>query len=102
MCLGRCAAFAAIRSFLVKATFKISELKGRTRTLWIGRTDFLIHQVKTVTSAEALKTALAEAAKSHPEIAAPPLVSALQGITSIETHANIILNQKSSPADFDR
>ncbi len=79
-----------------------SELKGRTRTLWIGRTDFLIHQVKTVTSAEALKTALAEAAKSHPEIATPPLVSALQGISSIETHANIILNQKSSPADFVR
>ncbi len=79
-----------------------SELNARTRTLWIGRTDFLIQQVKTVTSAEALKAALAEAAKSHPEIPAPPLVSALQGITSIETHANIIVNQKSSPADFAR
>ncbi len=73
-----------------------SELKGRTRMLWIGKKDYLIHQVRTVTSAKAMKTAIDQAAKVtgvHPQIAP-------QSMTSTETHLNIVLNKQLSPADF--
>jgi outer membrane lipoprotein-sorting protein len=79
-----------------------SELKGLTRTLWIGKQDFLIHQVRTVTSAESMRAALAEAAKRHPEIHVPLPPSGLQGVTSTETHTHIVVNAKFSPADFAR
>jgi hypothetical protein len=79
-----------------------SDLKGRTRTLWIGKQDFLIHQARTVTSAEAMKATLAEAAKRLPESIAGRPKSEPQGITSTETHANIVLNKKFSSADFAR
>jgi hypothetical protein len=79
-----------------------SELKGTTKTLWIGKQDFLIHQVRNVTSAEAMKAALAEADKRNPEIAARRQKSEPQGVTSTETHANIVVNQTFSPADFAR
>jgi len=76
-----------------------SELKGRTTTLWIDKSDFLLRQVKTVTSAEALKAALAQAAKFTKVIEAPhPAVTG--GIVSTETHQNIVVNQTFSPADF--
>ena len=39
-----------------------------SRTLWIGKADFLIHQVRTVTSPEALKAALDQAAKVNPTV----------------------------------
>jgi RNA polymerase sigma factor (sigma-70 family) len=79
-----------------------SELKGRTKTIWIGKSDFLIHQVRTVTSAEAMKAALAEAAKRNPEIAARVPKTEYTDDISTETHENIIVNQKFSPADFAR
>jgi hypothetical protein len=79
-----------------------SELKGRTRTLWIGKQDLLIQQVRTVTSAEAMQAALDEAAKSHPEINVPLPKSGLQGVTSTETHTHIVVNPKFSPTDFAR
>jgi hypothetical protein len=74
------------------------ELKGRTRTLWFGKKDFLIHQVRTVTSAEAMKAALEQAAKVtgvRPQLAP-------QGITSTETHVNIVVNKQFSPSDFQQ
>jgi outer membrane lipoprotein-sorting protein len=77
-----------------------SELKGRTRTLWIGKADFLIHQVRNITSAEAMKATLEEAAKSHPEILARMQQSGIQDITSTETHTHIVLNPKLSAMDF--
>ena len=79
-----------------------SELKGRTKTLWIGKQDFLIHQVRTVTSAEAMKAAMAEAAKRNPEIAARMPKIEYSGNTSTETHEHIVVNPKFSPADFAR
>jgi len=78
------------------------ELKGRTRTLWIGKQDFLIHQVRTVTSAETIKAALAEAAKHNPEINTRLKMPEPQGVTSIETHIDIVVNPKLSPSDFAR
>src|SRR6266705_2801855 len=66
-------------------------LQGQTKTLWIGKQDFLIHQLRTVTSAEALSAA----AKWDPEI-----MSALHGFTSIETHTNIVVNKQFLRSDF--
>ena len=78
------------------------DLKGRARTLWIGKQDFLIHQVRTTTSAEAMKSVLAEVAKRNPEITTHPQKSEPQGSTSTETHGNIVLNQQFSNKDFFR
>jgi len=80
-----------------------SELKkGITRTLWIGKQDFLIHQVRNVTSAEAEKAMLTKAAKDHPEILASLAIMGFSGITSTETHTNILVNPKLSATDFAR
>jgi RNA polymerase sigma factor (sigma-70 family) len=79
-----------------------SDLKGRAKTIWIGKQDFLIHQVRTVTSAESMKAIMAEAAKRHPEIAARMPKTEYTDSTSTETHENIVLNQKFSPTDFAR
>ncbi|HEY5041682.1 MAG TPA: sigma-70 family RNA polymerase sigma factor [Verrucomicrobiae bacterium] len=77
-----------------------SELKGRTKTVWIGKQDFLIHQVRIVTSAEAMKAVMAEAAKRNPEIVARMPKIEYTDSTATETHEHIVLNQKFSPADF--
>lgn len=77
------------------------DLQGTTTTLWIGKTDFLIHQVQRVTSADAVKARLAEAAKRDPKLAASLPATAAQAITSTEIHTHIVVNQKLSPADFD-
>jgi hypothetical protein len=81
-----------------------SELNGTTKTLWIGKRDFLIRQIRTATSAAHGKAAL-------PPLAAPAIIrletiAALEkagfpGITSTETHMNIVINQSLSKADFD-
>ena len=79
-----------------------SESKGRTKTLWIGKQDFLIHQVRMVTSAEAEKAILTKAAKDHPQIIAGLAIMGFNGITSTETHTNIVVNPNLSAADFTR
>jgi outer membrane lipoprotein-sorting protein len=71
--------------------------KGRTTKLWIGKQDFLIHQMQNVTSAEAVKAMMAAMAKNHPGLPFPQRFGA---ITSTETHTNIVLNQPFSRADF--
>jgi hypothetical protein len=77
-----------------------SELKGRTRTLWIGKKDFLIRQARNVTSAETLKATLAEAAKRNPSLPARPQTSG--DVVSTETHMNIVVNKQFSPSDFQQ
>jgi len=79
-----------------------NESKGRAKTLWIGKQDFLIHQVRNVTSAEAMKATMAEAAKNNPEVNANVPKPEPQGITSTETHTNIVVNQTIPAADFAR
>ena len=78
--------------------------KGVTRTLWIGKQDFLIHQVRNVISAEALNATLSAAAKGHPAVSASLQNSGVQfnGATSTETHMNIVVNSNLSAADFVR
>lgn len=77
--------------------------KDLMRTIWIGKEDFLIRQVRTVTSAAYAKAALAQAEKlnaSNPdELKGLPTLEPT-GNTSIETHTSIVVNQKFSGADF--
>jgi hypothetical protein len=61
--------------------------------------DFLIHQVRTVTSPEALKNALDQAAKVT---GVRPQNAPQGGLTSTETHRNIVLNEQFTPADFQQ
>lgn len=69
------------------------ESQGQTNTLWIGKQDFLIHQVRTVISTEAIQAAASGSM-------GPELIPALHGFTSTETHINIVLNRKFSRPDF--
>lgn len=72
---------------------------GRTRTLWIGKQDLLIRQIETVTSAEFVKAAMADAAKGHPELQAGGVLAG--EVKAVETHTNIVINKPLSKADFD-
>ena len=71
-------------------------LKGTTTTLWIGRDDSLIHQMRTEVSAADIKASLQAAAKRNPNFPMP----AAQDVTSVETHNNIVLNPQLTAADF--
>jgi hypothetical protein len=73
--------------------------KDQMRTIWIGKQDFLIHRIQEVTSAAGMKAALERAEKVAPPEADVPKIE-LTGSTSIETHWNIVLNQKFVAADF--
>ena len=72
-----------------------SESQGRTRTLWIGKEDFLIHQVQTAISSEAMQAAMAQVTEETPETTA-----FLHGFTSTETHTNIVINKPLARSDF--
>ena len=79
-----------------------SELKERTKKIWIGKQDFLIHQVQNVTSAEAMKAVMDEAVKRNPQIAARMTKIEYTENISTETHEHITVNPNFSPADFAR
>lgn len=70
------------------------ESKGQTNTLWIGKQDFLIHQLRTVISTEAIQAAAARGPIGS------ELIPTLHGFTSTETRINIVLNRKFSRSDF--
>ena len=71
-----------------------------TSTIWIGKQDFLIRQVRTVTSAAAMKAVMDEAAKVDPATTAHMPAIAPHDLTSIETHTNLVLNPKLAAPDF--
>ncbi len=75
------------------------EKDGRTRTLWIGKQDFLIRQIENDTPAAALKALLESEAKKHPGMGLPTSVAG--DSKSFETHSNIVVNQQISPTDFE-
>ena len=81
-----------------------TELNGRTKTFWIGKLDFLIHQVRNVTSAEAMKAMMEKAMQGHPEMAAQLKQTGFQyqGIISTEIHTNIVENINMTANDFAR
>jgi formylglycine-generating enzyme required for sulfatase activity len=69
------------------------------QTLWIGKQDFLIRQHRAFVSADALKAAMdARFLKTHPGAVIPQ--GQYYPYTELETHTNIVVNQKLSPADF--
>ena len=70
------------------------ESQGQTNTLWIGKQDFLIHQLRTVISTEAIQAAAARGPIG------PESIPTLHGFTLTETHINIVLNRKFSRSDF--
>ena len=70
------------------------ESQGQTNTLWIGKQDFLIHQIRTAISTKAIQAAAASGSMG------PELIPALHGFTSTETHINIVLNRRFSRSDF--
>jgi hypothetical protein len=74
-------------------------MKDQMRTIWIGKQDFLIRQIQEVTSAAGMKAALERAGKVDPPDVEEPKMEPT-GITSIETHWNIVVNQKFVAADF--
>jgi RNA polymerase sigma factor (sigma-70 family) len=74
-----------------------SSNRAATTTLWIGRNDLLIHQIRTVTSAAFMKTIMQNMATRNPNLALP----APQNTTVIETHSNIAVDTL-TPMDFER
>jgi len=72
---------------------------GSASTLWLGKQDFLIRQVRNTASAAVMKEEMDEDAKEHPENIDDSKTE-ITGTTSVETHTNIVLNQKFSPSDF--
>ena len=79
-----------------------TEFKGATNTLWIGKKDFLIRQIRTQTSAEAGRSLPTATVRGNPQIIATLDRIRFPGITTTETHTNIVINQPFSKADFDR
>ena len=73
---------------------------GHTRMLWIGKQDFLIRQVRTITSAEALKPVMDKDAKINPSVDAATAQIGAAGVTSTETHTKIVVNRALTPSDF--
>jgi hypothetical protein len=71
------------------------ESQGQTNTLWIGRQDFLIHQVRTVTSAGAMQAAMARVSNMDPKT-----IALLPGFTATETHTNMVVNKQFLRSDF--
>jgi hypothetical protein len=68
---------------------------GKTITYWIGKQDFLIHQVRTDISDEAMQAAWTQATKGTPET-----MASFHSFSSIETHTNIVLDSQFSRQDF--
>jgi outer membrane lipoprotein-sorting protein len=75
------------------------ESTGSTRTIWIGKQNFLIRQIRDVTTAAGMKAMMEQAKKINPSDADEPIAEPTD-ITSVETHTNIVVNQKLVEADF--
>jgi hypothetical protein len=69
-------------------------LLGETNTLWIGKQDFLIRQVRTEISADGMRAEAAAASLDYELLPAP------RAIALTETHTNLVLNRKFGRTDF--
>jgi hypothetical protein len=77
------------------------DIQGGTRTLWIGKVDFLIHQIRREENVKEEQAQLDDLAKKYPQIANLSGHTIIRpNNTTIETHTNIVLNQKFLPANF--
>jgi hypothetical protein len=68
-------------------------IPGLAKTYWIGKRDFLIHQIRTEVSAKVMKADWPEAANSE-------LNFDVHGFYSVKTYTNIVLNVSFSREDF--
>jgi hypothetical protein len=68
------------------------ESKGETKTLWIGKEDYLIRQIRTMVSTAALRVAVAKWI--------PEETPDLPGFTWTEMHTNIIVNKRFVRTEF--
>jgi hypothetical protein len=72
-----------------------TEMEGRTRTLWIGKQDFLIRQIRAETDANAMQIMMAKHFNWDLQ-----QMSGIQNLTLTETHTNVMVNLPLSRADF--
>jgi hypothetical protein len=66
---------------------------GQEKTFWVGKRDFLIHQIRTDVSAQVMRADWPQAANSK-------LDSDVHSFYSVKTYTNIVLNQSFSREDF--
>ncbi len=71
-----------------------------TRTLWIGKQDFLIHQVRLVATAEDAKASVAQIAQNYPFFPSLERQMNTGPTNETETHLHIIINAQFTKADF--
>ena len=77
----------------------VSGSAASTQTLWIGKQDFLIRQVRYVQSDSSLEEEKDRFAREHPPRDGEIRIDITRRI-STETHTNIVVNQKFAVADF--
>jgi RNA polymerase sigma factor (sigma-70 family) len=94
--------------------YVISCRHAGTTTLWIGKRDLLLHQTRTIVQEHnvPLNDSEVEAVlKSQNITATPEAIASVKKamnplqvlkVISTQTHENIVVNQKLSPADFQR
>jgi hypothetical protein len=68
---------------------------GETRTLWIGRQDYLIRQIRTEVSAQGLQADWAHLAHGSPAFTKDP-----HGFVTVETHNKFVLDEPFSRDSF--
>jgi hypothetical protein len=77
---------------------------GRTNMLWIGKQDFLIHQIEKDISGTLMKRMMEEQAKSNPQIRASMEAAGeqlFQDTRIVESHRNIVVNTPVTAKDFE-
>ena len=124
------AKLGAVDCYVVSSVIDLSKQpdKGKpgkgTTVLWIGKGDFLIHQCRTKyvekadPSAQAIDEAIKKSLEMQNKAATPEAIAAMRplmkatmrqvqsmlesGVVFTQPHENIVVNEKFSPADFDR
>jgi hypothetical protein len=68
---------------------------GETKTFWVGKRDFLIHQIRTDVGTRAMQSAWTGVTDGRVN---PPFK--LNGFSSIQTYTNVVVNKQFSRTDF--
>jgi outer membrane lipoprotein-sorting protein/ribosomal protein L31E len=92
--------------------YVVSSGHAGTKTLWIGKRDYLIHQTRTIVeefNAPRSDSEIKAILESQNQPATPEAIASVKTamkqvqtmkVVSTQTHENISVNQKFSPADF--
>lgn len=68
---------------------------GETNTFWVGKRDFLIHQIRTDVGPDTMQSAWTGVTKGRIK---PPYK--IYGFSSIQTYTNVVVNKQLSREDF--